>query len=123
MAGPPPSCWAGRAPGSCVVDRELASAQETADLIKKDGGEAWAFAADVTREDDVRRLIAAALERAGRIDILHNNVGASLALGDAVGHRSHRGGLRPERRGESEGHLAHLQARPARPAGGAAARS
>src|SRR5258705_2273730 len=68
----------------CVVDRELASAQETADLIKKDGGEAWAFAADVTREDDVRRLIAAALERGGRIDILHNNVGASLALGDAV---------------------------------------
>ena len=67
----------------CVVDRELASAQETADLIKK-GGEAWAFAADVTREDDVKRLIAAALERAGKIDILHNNVGASLALGDAV---------------------------------------
>src|SRR5258705_9205606 len=68
----------------CVVDRELASAQETADLIKKDGGEAWAFPANVTREDDVRRLIAAALERGGRIDILHNNVGASLALGDAV---------------------------------------
>ena len=37
----------------CVVDRELASAQETADLIKKEGGDAWAFAADVTREDDV----------------------------------------------------------------------
>ena len=68
----------------CVVDRALASAQETADLIKKEGGEAWAFAADVTREDDVKRLIAAALERFGRIDILHNNVGASLALGDAV---------------------------------------
>jgi NAD(P)-dependent dehydrogenase (short-subunit alcohol dehydrogenase family) len=28
-------------------------------------------------------LVAAALERLGRIDILHNNVGASLALGDA----------------------------------------
>ena len=68
----------------CVVDRELPSAQETADLIEKEGGEAWAFAADVTREDDVKRLIAAALERAGKIDILHNNVGASLALGDAV---------------------------------------
>src|SRR5258705_11841881 len=67
----------------CVVDRELASAQETADLIKKDGGEAWAFAADVTREDDVRRLTEAALERGGRIGILHNNVGASLAPGAA----------------------------------------
>lgn len=68
----------------CVVDRALASAQETADLITKDGGEAWAFAADVTREEDVARLTAAALERFGRIDILHNNVGASLALGDAM---------------------------------------
>ncbi|HKA62744.1 MAG TPA: SDR family NAD(P)-dependent oxidoreductase, partial [Methylomirabilota bacterium] len=68
----------------CVVDRTLASAQETVALIEKEGGEAWAFAADVTREDDVRRLVAAALERFGRIDILHNNVGASLALGDAV---------------------------------------
>ena len=32
----------------------------------------------------MRRLIAAALERFGRLDILHNNVGASLALGDAT---------------------------------------
>jgi NAD(P)-dependent dehydrogenase (short-subunit alcohol dehydrogenase family) len=68
----------------CVVDRVLASAEETADLIKREGGDAWAFAADVTREADVKRLIAAALERFGRLDILHNNVGASLALGDAV---------------------------------------
>jgi NAD(P)-dependent dehydrogenase (short-subunit alcohol dehydrogenase family) len=68
----------------CVVDRALASAQETADMIRADGGDAWAFAADVTREDDVRRLVAVARERFGRIDILHNNVGASLALGDAV---------------------------------------
>src|SRR4029077_17870916 len=58
----------------CVVDRALASAQETVDLITKDGGRAWAFAADVTREDDVARLMAAARERFGRIDILHNNV-------------------------------------------------
>jgi NAD(P)-dependent dehydrogenase (short-subunit alcohol dehydrogenase family) len=67
----------------CVADRALASAQETVDLIEAEGGEAWAFAADVTREDEVRRLIAAARERFGRLDILHNNVGASLALGDA----------------------------------------
>jgi NAD(P)-dependent dehydrogenase (short-subunit alcohol dehydrogenase family) len=68
----------------CVVDRNLASAQDTADMIRRDGGEAWAFAADVTRETDVKGLIAAAVERFGRLDILHNNVGASLALGDAV---------------------------------------
>jgi len=67
----------------CVVDRALPSAQETVELIQGEGGRAWAFAADVTREADVARLMTAARERFGRIDILHNNVGASLALGDA----------------------------------------
>src|SRR5258706_4835274 len=62
----------------CVVDRELASAQETADLIEKDGGEAWAFAADVTREDDVRPLIPAALERAGPTGTLTKHPAGSL---------------------------------------------
>jgi NAD(P)-dependent dehydrogenase (short-subunit alcohol dehydrogenase family) len=66
-----------------VVDRRLDSAQETADMITGEGGQAWAFEADVTREDAVRRMVAAAVERLGRLDILHNNVGASLALGDA----------------------------------------
>src|SRR4029453_10378941 len=66
----------------CVVDRSLASAQETVDQIQKNGGDAWAFAADATKEEDVKRLVATARERFGRIDILHNNVGASLALGD-----------------------------------------
>jgi NAD(P)-dependent dehydrogenase (short-subunit alcohol dehydrogenase family) len=67
----------------CVADRTLASAEETAETIRAEGGKAWAFEADVTREADVQRLVAAARERMGRIDILHNNVGASLALGDA----------------------------------------
>jgi NAD(P)-dependent dehydrogenase (short-subunit alcohol dehydrogenase family) len=66
-----------------VVDRRLASAQETVDIIAGEGGQAWALEADVTSEDAVRRMVAAALERLGRLDILHNNVGASLALGDA----------------------------------------
>jgi NAD(P)-dependent dehydrogenase (short-subunit alcohol dehydrogenase family) len=67
----------------CVADRDLASAQATVDLIRAEGGEGWAFQADITSEDAARRLVAAALERLGRLDILHNNVGASLALGDA----------------------------------------
>ena len=67
-----------------VADRTLKAAQETVDLIRDEGGQAWAFEADITREDDARRLVAAALEHFRRLDILHNNVGASLALGDAV---------------------------------------
>ena len=66
-----------------VADRRLDSAQETVDMIRAEGGQAWPFEADVTDEDAVRRLVAAALQQLGRLDILHNNVGASLALGDA----------------------------------------
>jgi NAD(P)-dependent dehydrogenase (short-subunit alcohol dehydrogenase family) len=67
-----------------VVDRDLNSAEETAEMIRQEGGAAWAAEADITDEEANRRLVATALERLGRIDILHNNVGASLALGDAT---------------------------------------
>ena len=66
-----------------VADRNLASAEETASLIRGEGHEATAVEADVTDEDAVRRLVAASLELYGRLDILHNNVGVSVALGDA----------------------------------------
>ncbi len=67
-----------------VVDRDLASAQDTVDLIRGEGNEASAVACDIREEAPVREAVAACLARHGRIDILHNNVGASLALGDAV---------------------------------------
>ena len=66
-----------------VADRNLESAEETVAMIKAEGGEASALPVDVTDEESVRQLIAATLERYGRLDILHNNVGGSYALGDA----------------------------------------
>ena len=64
-----------------AVDRIIASAEETAALAVKEGGECGPFAADVTKEDTLA-AIAAAEARWGRIDILHNNVGVSIAGGD-----------------------------------------
>jgi NAD(P)-dependent dehydrogenase (short-subunit alcohol dehydrogenase family) len=66
-----------------VADRSLASAQDTVAMIGAEGGTAFACAADVTQEEAVAALMRAALDRYGTIDILHNNVGASIALGDA----------------------------------------
>ena len=66
-----------------AVDRHLDSAEETVGWIKKDGGEAVAFAADVTDESSLQAAVAACLERWKRIDILHYNVGISIAGGDA----------------------------------------
>lgn len=66
-----------------AIDRNLDSAEETVGLIKKDGGEAYAFAADVTDENSLQAAVAAGLKRWDRIDVLHNNVGVSIAGGDA----------------------------------------
>jgi len=66
-----------------VADRSLHAAEETVRDIVAEGGEAIAFEADVTREGDIRAMIAAAASTWGQLDILHNNVGISVAGGDA----------------------------------------
>lgn len=66
-----------------AVDRDLASAEETASLVAKAGGDCIAVEADVTREVTLAAVMTAAQERWGRIDILHYNVGVSIAGGDA----------------------------------------
>jgi NAD(P)-dependent dehydrogenase (short-subunit alcohol dehydrogenase family) len=66
-----------------AVDRDLASAQETARMASAHGEACGTFEADVTREATLAAAMAAARERFGRIDILHYNVGVSLGGGDA----------------------------------------
>lgn len=68
-----------------VIDADPERAEETAGAIRDEGGEASSCAADVRDEGQVRAAIEACVERYGRIDLLHNNVGASIALGDAPG--------------------------------------
>lgn len=58
-----------------LVDRRLESAQDTQKMIEDEGGEASCCEADVTREEDCKRFAAECVERYGRIDVLHNNVG------------------------------------------------
>ena len=60
-----------------VVDRSPEAAADTVSAIESEGGAASAFEADVTREADCEAAIATCLQRHGRIDILHNNVGRS----------------------------------------------
>jgi NAD(P)-dependent dehydrogenase (short-subunit alcohol dehydrogenase family) len=67
-----------------AADRNLASAEETAALVAAESGECLAFEADVTDERTLAAAIGFARRRWGRIDILHNNVGVSIAGGDAI---------------------------------------
>lgn len=66
-----------------VVDRDLALAEETVAMIRAAKGQAEAMPADATNEEAVSKVIAAVTAAHGRLDLLHNNIGASIALGDA----------------------------------------
>lgn len=66
-----------------VADLDLESAQDTADLIEAEGNQAEAVALDVTVDEDHRDVVDGIVDRHGRLDILHNNVGVSIAGGDA----------------------------------------
>ncbi len=58
-----------------LVDRRLDSAEDTCQMIAKEGGEAVAFQADAIKSNDCQKMAEACVQRFGRIDILHNNVG------------------------------------------------
>ena len=60
-----------------LVDFMEDRAQETADIIKKEGGVASVFQGDMTKLDDCEQMAQAAMERYGRVDVLDNNVGVS----------------------------------------------
>src|SRR6185436_3895167 len=71
-----------------AVDRDLASAEETVAMARQHGtgqhgtgqhGACVAFEADVTREATLAAMVASAREQFGRIDVLHYNVGLSIA--------------------------------------------
>ncbi|MCY4394224.1 MAG: SDR family NAD(P)-dependent oxidoreductase [Rhodospirillaceae bacterium] len=77
-----------------AVDINPEAAAETTGIIAGEGGTAEAFTADASRTDQVQAMIDACLDRFGRIDVLHNNVGIvahipTVELSDAEWDRFH----------------------------------
>lgn len=64
-----------------AVDVNPDAAEETRAIIAGEGGVAVTHVADMTRAADVEAMVAACLDRFGRIDVLHNNVGGSAPGG------------------------------------------
>jgi NAD(P)-dependent dehydrogenase (short-subunit alcohol dehydrogenase family) len=58
-----------------VVDLKLDAAQATVDEIRAAGGEAGAFAADVSKAKDAEGMVAFAEKTYGKLDIAFNNAG------------------------------------------------
>jgi NAD(P)-dependent dehydrogenase (short-subunit alcohol dehydrogenase family) len=65
-----------------VADQESVGARETVASITASGGRAVEEHVDVTREADARRMLAAAEERFGGLDILCNNAGITTGTFD-----------------------------------------
>jgi NAD(P)-dependent dehydrogenase (short-subunit alcohol dehydrogenase family) len=61
-----------------VADFDEAGGEETAKSIRDSGATAIFVRTDVARAADVERLVKAAIEEYGQIDILHNNAGMFL---------------------------------------------
>lgn len=84
-AGGPPGEWSnGKAAAAAyaregavvvAIDRLSDAAEDAVRVIENEGGHAIALTADVTNTEQVEAAVKAAVERCGRIDILHNNVG------------------------------------------------
>ena len=64
------------------IDMHQDRAEETAEIIRAEGNKALALAADITREASIKAAVEAVAAECGRIDVLHNNVGVSIAGGD-----------------------------------------
>lgn len=67
--------------GAALVlgDVESAAVEALARTLRDRGAAATAVAGDLTREPDVERLVAGALDAHGRIDVLVNNLGGAKA--------------------------------------------
>src|ERR1700729_62126 len=61
-----------------ICGRREAPLRATAERIRASGGECLTVAADIREPDDVARVLDAAVDRFGRIDVLVNNAGGQF---------------------------------------------
>src|SRR5262249_58894280 len=66
---------AGRGSRGGAMARDGGSAEETAGLIKKAGGQAKAFQGDTSRAEELNRAVTGAIAALGPLEIMINNAG------------------------------------------------
>lgn len=72
--------------GATIVIAEFneSNGREAEKAIRAAGGNAHFIHTDVTSEESVKKAVAAAIETAGRIDVLYNNAGGSSSIDGPV---------------------------------------
>jgi NAD(P)-dependent dehydrogenase (short-subunit alcohol dehydrogenase family) len=71
-----------------VVDLKLDTAEATVDEIRKAGGDAKAFAADVSKATDAEAMVRFAEESYGKLNVVFNNAGVFHPEDDSVTNTS-----------------------------------
>ncbi len=97
-----------------VADVDDAGADETVSMVAESGGEATSVHADVSIRADNEAMVAAAVDRWGRLDVLYNNAAVQMS-GRLRG--VHRGRVGPHGGHQPRRHLLGLPGRPPPPAG------
>lgn len=69
----------------CVVDRNMDAAQETVEEIRRGSGRAHAVRADVSVEQEVKAMLAEAVDEFGRVDCYFNNAGIGTVESNSRG--------------------------------------
>ena len=62
-----------------AADKNLATAQQTADRVLQEGGQALALEVDVSLSDSVEKMVKATVDGFGRLDVLVSNAGYGFA--------------------------------------------
>src|SRR5438552_19085830 len=76
--------FAGEGARVVIVEINAERGRKAEALVREAGGEALFIETDVRQEESVKRAVALALERFGRIDILYNCAGGSTPEDDLV---------------------------------------
>jgi len=67
-----------------VAEYDEKAGAETVDLVRSAGGEAAFVQTDVSKEADAAAMVAAAMDRYGKLDVLYNNAGVMPELDHSV---------------------------------------
>lgn len=80
--------FARRGASVIVTGRRAPEGEETVKLIAAAGAQGHFIQSDVTKEDDIRRAVEAAVSRFGRIDYAFNNAGTEGPIGQPISEQT-----------------------------------
>ena len=70
--------------GVMIVGRRLKPLEETINMIKSEGGKAIYLSVDVSKADDVKKMVEETIKAYAKIDILYNNAGVYVGVGKTI---------------------------------------